>query len=155
MLSYQIIIKLHTNNDKTTRTWMVFPFKWIYEVTFYDRVICNCFSERIKQNLWLKFWKNVGNFEVSLKKKILIKKLVSSAVANNILLLRAICYSSMLVFLFFSLLFVCFKDWPEKIYQIFFQLTVTIAMVIAIKIIAFLRGILTDAIQQFVSNNYN
>ena len=49
---------------------MAFPFEKVYEVTFYNCVIFNCFCESIKQNVGLKFWKNLGSLEVNLKKSI-------------------------------------------------------------------------------------
>ena len=48
---------------------MVFPFEKSYEITYYNCTICNCFCEGVKQNLGLKFWKNLGSFKANLKKQ--------------------------------------------------------------------------------------
>ena len=48
---------------------MVFPFEKSYEITYYNCAICNCFCEGVKQNLGLKFWKNLGSFKANLKKQ--------------------------------------------------------------------------------------
>ena len=53
---------------KKTQTGMVFPVEKIYEVSFTTVSFAIYFSERINQILWLKICKNLGSFEVNLKK---------------------------------------------------------------------------------------
>ena len=108
-ISYQKFVSILTNNDKATQT--------LYEVTFWNCVICNCFCDCIKQKLGLKFWKNLGSFEVNLKKNISHKRGVSSVVVNNVL-----CYLELSAFQHCSYIIVCLlvwclKDLPEKRYQ--------------------------------------